>query len=347
MRHWIEELRNVIESGGDCAIVTIAGSRGSVPRDAGAKMIVTPSETIGTIGGGQLEYQCARSAFERLGQGRRAAATMRRFPLGSAMGQCCGGVVEVLTEPLSGLSPEFRRELLDLYDSREPFVVATSESAKALITVTDQYPRKTFSDFFVDQARRLLLQRHESAVAVRDTNSKVLLEPVIESAFHIAVFGAGHVGTAVVSMLAGIRCAVRWIDPRRHVFPKWACGNIVAIESSCPTEEVAAMPEQCFYLVTTHSHALDYDICAAILDRGDFAYCGLIGSKSKRRRFEKLMRQRGMPKTRVARLNCPIGLSGIAGKAPQEIAVGVVAEFLILRDAASAAHPAMTDVRLA
>ena len=81
----------------------------------------------------------------------------------------------------------------------------------------------------------------------------------------------------------------------------------------------------------THSHALDFDIVDRILRRGDAQYCGLIGSLSKRRRFEKRYRQQGMPQELIDSLVCPIGVNGINGKKPAEIAVAVAAEILKLR----------------
>ena len=87
----------------------------------------------------------------------------------------------------------------------------------------------------------------------------------------------------------------------------------------------------------THSHALDFDVCDRILRRGDARYCGLIGSVSKRRRFEKRFRQQGMPQAVIDTLVCPIGVDGINGKKPAEIAVAVAAEILKIRERGAAA----------
>jgi xanthine dehydrogenase accessory factor len=92
--------------------------------------------------------------------------------------------------------------------------------------------------------------------------------------------------------------------------------------------EVDQAPPGAFYLVLTHSHDLDLAITQAVLRRGDFAYLGLIGSRTKRARFEQRLRQRGVPPDRLARLVCPIGLPGMPGKAPALVAVAVVAQLL-------------------
>ena len=101
MNEWIDELSDLCAADEPAVLVTVAGIRGSAPREVGAKMIVTPTETIGTIGGGQLEYQCTRIA---VGLFDSVEMSLRSFPLGASMGQCCGGVVEILFEPFaSGL----------------------------------------------------------------------------------------------------------------------------------------------------------------------------------------------------------------------------------------------------
>ena len=96
------------------------------------------------------------------------------------------------------------------------------------------------------------------------------------------------------------------------------------------------MPPDSFFLIMTHSHALDFEICDRVLTRGDARYCGLIGSLTKRRRFEKRYRQQGMPEALLDRLVCPIGVDGITGKKPAEIAISVAAEVLRVRDLAAA-----------
>ena len=178
----------------------------------------------------------------------------------------------------------------------------------------------------------------------------VLFEPVVSSDLNIAVFGAGHVGVATVNALSSLDSNIRWIDSRRNIFPEHLPGNVQIIESGRPELEVAAMPAGACYLVMTHSHPLDLDIIQQILGRGDFNYCGLIGSRSKRHRFEKRLRQQGMAQSRIDKLTCPIGIDGIDGKKPAEIAIAVAAELLQMSEArcrkASAGEDLPDNVRL-
>jgi xanthine dehydrogenase accessory factor len=152
-------------------------------------------------------------------------------------------------------------------------------------------------------------------------------EPILPSDFNIAVFGAGHVGAAVVNVLSGLDCNIRWIDSRAEIF-RSVPRNVRTIETGEPALEVAAMPPASYYLIMTHSHPLDFDICDRVLRRGDAAYCGLIGSLTKRRRFEKRFRQQGLPRGTIEQLVCPIGVTGISGKKPAEIAIAAAAEIL-------------------
>jgi xanthine dehydrogenase accessory factor len=329
MNEWIEELIDVTAAGEPAVLVTVAGIRGSAPREIGAKMIVTATETIGTIGGGQLEYQSTRVAAGMLGEEQMA---LRSFPLGSSMGQCCGGVVEVLFEPFVGEIPAWLRDLSALHGQRQPAVVATrisrTKPTKFVVTAESLFgiEEDAADTGMVAQARAIL---EGDRTACR--NVQEFFEPVVMSDLNIAVFGAGHVGSAVVATLSGLDCNIRWIDSRRNIFRN-VPGNVRPIEAAEPALEVAAMPPDSYYLVMTHSHALDFDICDRILRRQDARYCGLIGSLSKRRRFEKRYRQQGMSQELIDALVCPIGVNGISGKKPAEIAVSVAAELLKLRE---------------
>lgn len=147
--------------------------------------------------------------------------------------------------------------------------------------------------------------------------------------FVLRLYGAGHVGRAIVQLLAGIDCRVHWIDEREEQFPalelpphvRRVCVEPVDAEVRC------AAPGE-FHLVLTHSHDLDLALARAILGRGDFGFFGLIGSATKRARFERRLAERGVPPQLLARMTCPIGVPGIPGKEPQVIAVAAVAQLL-------------------
>ncbi len=324
MNEWIDELSDLTAAGERVVLVTVAGIRGSAPREVGAKMIVAESETIGTIGGGQLEFQCTRLACDMLGDDEMPS--LRKFPLGASMGQCCGGVVDILFEPMSSGLPAWLRDLRALHGQHEPAVVVTQlegAAGKCVITAQGVYGETgTAANEVVARAREGL-ETGRTAHRIDDW----FFEDIVGTDLNIAVFGAGHVGTAVVRCLSALDSNVRWVDGRRNIFRNTPA-NVRAIESTDPALEAAAMPAHSCYLVMTHSHALDFEICDRVLRRADATYCGLIGSLSKRRRFEKRFRAQGMQERDLERLICPIGVQGISGKKPAEIAVAAAAEVL-------------------
>ena len=324
MNEWIDELCDLTAAGERVVLVTVAGIRGSAPREAGAKMVVSATGSFGTIGGGQLEYQCTRIACDMLGDDETPA--LRTFPLGSSMGQCCGGVVDILFEPIASELPAWLRDLRALHGQRQAAVLATDlsgEHGKAVITASDVYGEPDAATPDVIEQARDGLGAGRTAQRVDDW----FFEHIVGTDLNIAVFGAGHVGSAVVRSLSALDSNIRWIDSRRGIF-RGAPANVRPIETPEPALEVAAMPPGSFYLVMTHSHAIDFDICDRILRRPDATYCGLIGSLSKRRRFEKRLLAQGLQDKDLERLTCPIGVAGISGKKPAEIAVAAAAEVL-------------------
>ena len=146
--------------------------------------------------------------------------------------------------------------------------------------------------------------------------------------FHLVLFGAGHVGRAVVRVLSELPCAITWIDSREEEFPKDVTANVQCVCTDEPTCEVDAAGAGSYFLVMTHSHALDQTLSERIFRRDDFAYLGLIGSVTKRRQFERRLLERGVSPAQLASMHCPIGVAGIVGKEPATIAIAVAAEIL-------------------
>ncbi len=332
MTSWVRQAIDLRSAGEDVALVTVARVRGSAPREIGARMLVTARETIGTIGGGQLEYQCSQIACELLRGDGAAPLALRRFPLGAYCGQCCGGVVDILFEDLSQAEARLR-SLGDAELSGERILhcarqVAGGEPERF---VASDGAALSDSTGAADAALRSLADGMTRRVEL-DRGGFVLIEPQIANDFQIAVFGAGHVGSAAVAILATLDADIRWIDNRPGVLPAATPGNVQTLLSRSSENEVAAMPAGSYFLVMTHSHPLDYEICKAVLARRDAAYLGLIGSRSKRRRFEKRFRAEGIGG--LDRLICPIGIEGISGKKPAEIALAAAAEILRIREAA-------------
>ncbi len=270
--------------------VCIARSAGSVPREAGTTMIVTASRALGTIGGGHLELRSIEVARELLALGV-TTATRRHFPLGPALGQCCGGAVDVAFMPISKAHRAYLERL------------------RAVETCGGVY-----------QIERLL------------DNGDMLNLSVHFDPWNIWIFGAGHVGRALATILSTLPCTVTWVDSRDAVFTAGASENMRIIVSDQPDTEVRHIPSGADVLVLTHSHALDLEICLELLKRDDLGYCGLIGSETKAAIFGKRFAARGFSGTEIARIWCPIGLRTLRSKHPGIIAAGVAADLAERRE---------------
>ncbi|MBP2233220.1 xanthine dehydrogenase accessory protein XdhC [Azospirillum agricola] len=258
-----------LERGDGAVLLTVAEARGSTPREAGARMLVGPQATAGTVGGGRLEWIAVDAARRMLAGGERE--TTLDLPLGPATGQCCGGHVVLRLE---------------------------RANAGTVATLAEEERREA-------EARPPLL-----------------------------LFGAGHVGRAMAAAFAPLPLRLLWIDGRVHEFPEVIPPGVERIVSDRPLDHVAEAPAGFGCLVLTHSHALDFDITEAALRRGDAAYVGLIGSATKRARFERWFRARGRGTDALSRLTCPIG-AALAGssppgdKRPEVIAALAAAELLL------------------
>lgn len=246
---WINALAELQQRGEPSVLVTIIEERGSTPRNAGSKMVVTAERIYETIGGGHLEFKAMAIAREMLASGSRDTR-LERFSLGASLGQCCGGATVLLFEPMD------------------------------------------------------------------------------QSQAQIALFGAGHVGRALAPLLASLPCKVRWIDSRESEFPEQIPTGVEKVVNDEVVDEVDALPSGSYFIVMTHNHQLDLELTAAILKRNDFAYFGLIGSRTKRVKFEHRLRERGFASETVQRMRCPMGLAEVKGKLPVEIAISIAGEII-------------------
>ncbi|WP_271103329.1 xanthine dehydrogenase accessory protein XdhC [Pseudomonas tohonis] len=156
----------------------------------------------------------------------------------------------------------------------------------------------------------------------------LLFEPMGQPQAHIALFGAGHVGRALAPLLASLPCKVRWIDSRENEFPASIPAGVEKVVNDEVVDEVERMPAGSYFIVMTHNHQLDLELTAAILKRNDFAYYGLIGSKTKRVKFEHRLRDRGFAPETVQRMRCPMGIAEVKGKLPAEIAISIAGEII-------------------
>jgi xanthine dehydrogenase accessory factor len=148
----------------------------------------------------------------------------------------------------------------------------------------------------------------------------------------VALFGGGHVGSALARILSTLPFALTWIDSRDGIFPDEVPLNVRCEHSDPVQAAVRDLAPGSRVLIMSFSHAEDLDVVAACLKRlrtaDDLPYIGLIGSKTKWATFRHRLEERGFGADELARVTCPIGVPGIAGKEPEVIAVAVAAQLL-------------------
>ncbi len=317
-------------------LVTVSKVQGSAPRAAGTKMLVTADGQQDTIGGGHLEMRAIDIARGML-DSAAPATQHERFPLGPSLGQCCGGVVWLTFEPVQAQVAEVLAALRER--RRDDSWRVTAIDGTPRCALLDGAGIVIAGDAGVPQPP----VRYDEATLFADAAGRTwLYDPVLAPREHVLLFGAGHVGAAIVRALAELPCTVTWIDERDDMFPATVPDNVTVEATDTPETLVDLAPPGASYLVMTHSHALDQQLCEAILAREQVGWFGLIGSKTKRMQFEHRMAARGIAQDRIATMVCPIGVPGITDKAPAVIAASVAAQLLITWEAQAAA-PALQE----
>ncbi|MBC7503180.1 MAG: xanthine dehydrogenase accessory protein XdhC [Herminiimonas sp.] len=327
-------------------LVTVARVDGSGPREPGAKMLVTAATQFDTIGGGHMEMRACEIARAMLAVHAGTVAAVRklgRFALGPSLGQCCGGVVHLAFERGGDDREEFDR-LADVWHARE--------DCWRVVALDGMAPQSLF-----DRAGKCLAGPALPAQVSFDCErpchvmqdgdgGRWLVDPCLAYRPHLMLFGAGHVGAAIVRALAELPCHVTWVDEREDMFPQVVPANVKIEATDTPEALVDTAAAATSFLVMTHSHALDQRLSEHVLRRTDAAWFGLIGSKIKRLQFERRLRERGISAQRLAEMVCPVGVPGITGKAPAVIAASVCAQLLEVWEAKERARIDVPALRL-
>ncbi|MFP7570122.1 xanthine dehydrogenase accessory protein XdhC [Marivita sp. S2033] len=288
-------LRDALAEHGMVARVVIADVQGSSPREVGAAMLVWAGGQSGTIGGGALEYQAAAQALQREG--------FSRHSLGPDLGQCCGGRVTLLTE-------HFDAAKLGEIERHAVYARGPGDMPLAV--------------------RRVCASaRNQGVPLAPGILEGWFIEPLAAARRPVWIWGAGHVGRALVDVLAPLtELDITWIDTAPARFPEAIPDAVNALPASDPLRVVALSPGEAAHIIVTYSHALDLNLCDALLHHG-FGFAGLIGSDTKKARFASRLRKMGHQDAQIARITCPVGEKSF-GKEPQAIAIGIAAQLLTL-----------------
>ena len=285
----------------ECAVlVCVQSVQGSAPRDVGAWMAVFKGETqINTLGGGQLEYQATEVARAMVNGSESSPPTI----------PASANLPAVLTQSSTAITRTFSMDDTSTTVLRYPLGPSLGQCCGGVVNLSFE---KVFAQ---DQAR---LARALQKVEPR-----------------LALFGAGHVGHALMRVMCTLPWQLSWIDSREDIFLQQEFPS-VEMEHSQPVQmAVDHLSPQTHVLIMSFSHAEDLDIVARCLHRQrrqhDLASVGLIGSQTKWATFQNRLRERGFTQDELDCVECPIGLPGIEGKEPEVIALSVAGRLLQLQ----------------
>jgi len=339
---------DILSDGGQAAMSTIISSKGSLPMSEKSKMLVTPEgKIIGTVGGGCLEADVWTEARRVMEEGK---SHIQQFILtekyAGESGLNCGGVVEILTEPLPEEGSEMFRAVLELKDEGQRGTLVT------ILTDHPQYPdgkRKVLLcddgsivgslgdsalEAFVMERGWDVLQGEDFAVVDYQTEAgdtlQLFMEPILPTPT-VYVFGGGHVSFFIVraAKLAGFK--VKVIDDRpafanKERFPQ--ADDTIVMEFD-EVREAFDFGQDDYVVLVTRGHQHDQQILEQIYDC-DARYLGMIGSKSKISKMWKRLEAKGIDASYLERVHAPIGLN-IGADNPEEISISVVAELIMER----------------
>lgn len=286
------------------AMISVFASEGSAPRGAGTRMLVTAGATQGTIGGGQLEYRAVEQARAILAH-PAGSWRIQDYPLGPLLGQCCGGRVRLLVEHVDPATLGW------IADAAEERVLVSTLTATGI-------------DRHVNSGT---IPTALSARGPAPLAGATFAEIVGQRRRPVYLFGAGHVGQAIARHAANLPFRLAWFDTR-PVFE--AIDGVAIVPETSIATCVADAPADSAILILTHDHAIDYQLTKAALERPPVAFVGLIGSATKRARFDARLDREGIPAGARARLTSPIGIARVAGKEPDVIAISTLAQLLQL-----------------
>jgi xanthine dehydrogenase accessory factor len=321
-----------LKSGEDTVLATIVAEAGSSPRSAGAHMLVDKNGRVcGTIGGGTLEYKSIEFARGLLEGRQSRRKTYRLYRNGEEeLGMLCGGDVDVFFQFIRGgdeKTASFIEECTARFEKNEDqwlFIDLTSPDGWTMALYAGG---ALFGEMELGGAGIRDLAGNK-AVLVRKGERCIYAEPV-NFAGRVLIFGGGHVAQALAPILDGVgfRCVV--FDNRaefadRELFP--GAFDLITGDYNHVEEKIRVGSGDYIVIMT---HAYDLAVLRQVLGK-DWAYIGVIGSKTKAAALKRQLEREGFSEERLGKISIPIGLD-IKSETPEEIAVSIAGELILRR----------------
>lgn len=362
-RDFFAEVARRTSTGETVAVATIVRTRGSTPREVGAKMLVRPGGTIvGTVGGGCGEADVWRAALTVIDQLEPTTVAIDLTePIDMASQAVCGGILDVFVEPWTGSESSVVRPSLGTQELAAQIVAALDQKrAVALVTVVggrgdhvppigahslvdeqgevaDSFGNPIFDRRFGEVARAAMVRDRATFATIpldpADTTgsaSDVFVE-VFVPAPELLIVGAGHIAVPLARIASINEFDVTVLDDRaayanRQRFPD--AGQVIAADIQ---DTVARFPvsSRTHVVLVTRGHQQDIQALRTLI-HSPARYIGMIGSKRRVWTVLKLMHDEGATAEELLRIHAPIGLD-IEAITPPEIATAIMAEIIKVR----------------
>ena len=305
---WIDLAQEIIAHGKRAVLALITDHAGSTPRERGCWMLVDQEKIYGTLGGGTLEYSAVQAARTMLAGQSDWKRSGHEYLLGPDLGQCCGGGVKFLLEPLDQTS----RWLLSVN-------VSDFEQARP--------PFETYLHINLENPQEAPVIGLNADLSHKN-DLRYFIQPLSDHRPALYVFGAGHVGQAIAVTASALPIRLTLVDSRSDIMTHFSAPDNCTLLCEDPLSRVQQIENGAGALIMTHDHDLDYQLGMELFNHPGLSFRGIIGSKSKTARFMKRYRQAGIADSLLDTLKMPLAQAAPPGKEPGVIALGVLHEFL-------------------
>lgn len=303
---WINAALDTVAKARPAVLAIICGERGSTPRETGSWILIGEAQSLGSVGGGELERTIIEAGQAMLAGNGDWMRSIVHCVLGPDMRQCCGGTLEVMLQPIDASASLWlqKARAIQHVDNRASVLFDKTHTDIPPSVIDDDKPSTVSAD-------------------------AVFILPLADHRPALALFGAGHVSRALCTIASQLPLRVSVFDSRQDQCAQVPVAPNIDVHTPHDLLPIAQdLRHHDAALVMTHSHALDYDLCRTLLTNTALRYTGLIGSQAKARRFRKALKKDGLTDTQIARLTSPIGAGALPGKEPGVIALGVLPEIL-------------------
>ena len=302
---WIDLAQEIITQGKRAVLALITDHAGSTPRERGCWMLVDQEKIYGTLGGGTLEYSAVQAARTMLAGQSDWKRSGHEYLLGPDLGQCCGGGVKFLLEPLDQTSSWLLSVNVSDFEQAD----------EAYLSIDLENPQ---------EAPAVGLDADLS----HKSDPHYFIQPLSDHRPALYVFGAGHVGQAIAVTASALPIRLTLVDARSDIMTHFAAPDNCTLLCEDPLSRVQQIENGAGAVIMTHDHDLDYQLGMELFNHSGLSFRGIIGSKSKTARFMKRYRQAGIADSLLDTLKMPLAQAAPPGKEPGVIALGILHEFL-------------------